>query len=170
MKTVVSTYRGFEITFDDGTGNFTAWSDNHDTEFAKPSFSSIKKGVDDYIKSNTEFRPFKALKVSRWGSSVEIKGDPITIVGIRKDNKFTYEDKDGKKRAMSKYDMKDFIVFLPKNHDLQKQILEVMEKERAFNEMVDGVRTKFNKQKKDILDKMEIVTLKDKVQELKHIE
>jgi hypothetical protein len=66
------------------------------------SFASTKKYIDDYIKENSSFKPVMVQKFETTFSSAEI----IKLVGIRKDNKFMYEDKNGKIKQLSTYDEK----------------------------------------------------------------
>lgn len=82
MKIVIENYRGWEIYFDTQKETFYAVLSEFDVDKTKQSFAAIKKSIDDYIKENVNFKPFKAI-VGGWGGYT-IK----EFVGIRKDLRF----------------------------------------------------------------------------------
>ncbi len=122
MKTEVDNYRGWEIFFDTDTEKFTAYSNSHDTEIEKGSYSSIKKGIDEFIKENETFKTFYAEPTP---GQLMYNGKKIKVIGIRKDGIFIYEDVNGKKRQLSKYDESRFMLINPENEAVLKKYNEM---------------------------------------------
>lgn len=122
MKTKITDYRGFEIYFDTEIEKFYVFSDSLDNESTIPDFSSAKKYIDDYIKTNQNFKYFYLERLD----DNQYREKKIRILGIRKDNNFVYEDKKGNKRQLSKYDERDYFVI----DDRNKPILEEIKKLR----------------------------------------
>ena len=129
MKTEVDKYRGWEIYFDTDKEGFTAYSNAFDHEVEKPSYSSIKKSIDDFVKANEAFKPFFVVcKPDKYGSD----GKRIKIIGIRKDMRFIYEDKDGKKCQFSSYGEDDYFIEQSNYKDISD----------AYNRMMDEIDAK----------------------------
>jgi len=110
MRTLIENYRGWDIYFDTVGEIFYTVSNQYDKQENKRSFSSAKKYVDDFIKENQNFQPFK-IQHNR-------TGETLTVIGLRKDNRFTLEDKD----QLSEYNESNHIVFDPKNEEYFKEI------------------------------------------------
>lgn len=145
-KIDIETYRGFEITFDTDDGKFSAWADEYDTEFAKPSFKSVKKGIDDYIRKNNEFRPFKIQKINTYGNNVDTIQPPIRVIGIRKDNRFVV-DVGGKKEQLSDHTVSQYVVYNPQNDKVIEELKSFHNREK---ETTDALRA----EKKEILGRV----------------
>lgn len=158
MNKEIEVYRGFEITINTETGKFNSWSDRYDTEFSKPSLISARKGVDEYIKNNNKFKPFKIQKVFNYGSEVELLGEVLTIVGIRKDSGLVYES-EGKKKYVSKSDFRYFAL-----HDSGNTVLK--EDLNILELNFDEVRKKYFSDKKALFSQVKAVPLTEKVREL----
>jgi len=128
-KILIENYRGWEIYFDNDKENFYTSSDDYDREKTKTSYAATKKWIDDFIKENLVFEPIIIEKRDYRGL------EQIKLIGIRKDRRFIYEGKDGKKEQLSEYYEKDY--YLPdksnddifKKIDAQKQIKEAAELE-----------------------------------------
>ena len=121
MRIEIEKYRGWEIYFDTDKENFYTISNEYDTQSERKSYSSAKKYIDDYIKENNEFKPIKVQKMpSMFGD-----GHRITLIGIRKDKAFMYEDKQGNKRQLSSYDEKDYFLVDSQNAPYFKRIEEL---------------------------------------------
>lgn len=112
MKTEVDNYRGWEITFDTDKESFTAYSNTHDSEVEKPSYASIKKYIDDFLKDNQNFKPFM-VEYDPTGYSSREKS--VKVIGLRKDNAFVGEDENGKKFQIGKYEEDSYILAVPEN-------------------------------------------------------
>jgi len=120
MKTLIETYRGFEISFDTEKEIFHVQSDNWDTQENRKSFSSAKTWIDNYIKENIDFHPIVAIKIPSNGRG------KIKLIGIRKDKRFIYTALDSdKKEQLSEYNEKDYVIYEPLLHD---PILQEIEK------------------------------------------
>lgn len=119
MKTEVDNYRGFEIRFD--TDNETFECDIDDSRSVKKSYPAVKKFIDEYIKDNSEFKPFKVEPSANasWG------GEFGTIIGIRKDGRFIIELPEGEKKQISDYEMDRYCLPNPVNEPIKKQISEI---------------------------------------------
>jgi hypothetical protein len=130
MKTIIEEYRGFEINFDTNKEMFYALSDDFDTDFYKKSYSAVKNYIDSFIKENSQFRPFKIIsKPGLYNRDAEIE-----IIGIRKDGRFIYKDKDGNKKQLSVY-CEDKYMIPHKDDDIN---LELLNKNRAQIKKLQG--------------------------------
>jgi hypothetical protein len=115
MRTEVDNYRGWQIFFDTDTEKFTAYSNIHDSEIEKGSYPAVKKGIDDFIKENETFKPITIVSTSAYRNYASHKNAKFKIIGIRKDGAFVYEDSQGKKHQLSKYDEKNYMLYDEKN-------------------------------------------------------
>ncbi len=121
MRKLITEYRGWEIFFDTDKEEFYTVSNEYDKDNTKKSFASTKKFIDDYIKENNEFKPILVQKQPSMYSDGEI----IKLIGIRKDGKFMYEDKNGKKQQLSSYNETDYFLINPENDKAFKRINEL---------------------------------------------
>jgi hypothetical protein len=55
----------------------------------------VRKSIDDYIKRNSAFKPFKAL-FKRWGGDIKV----VTIVAVRKDGGVIVENSKGEREQI----------------------------------------------------------------------
>jgi lipopolysaccharide export LptBFGC system permease protein LptF len=114
MITEVDKYKGWDISFDTDKETFFAYSSVHDSEITgKVSYAATKKYIDDFIATNETFKPFNVQRNPIGSNNLSI----ITIVGIRKDGVFVY-DENGKKNQISKYTESDIILFEPENQSI----------------------------------------------------
>lgn len=116
----IETYRGWEISFDTDNETFCAYSNLHDSEVKKQSFSATKKYIDDFIKSNQTFRPFIAfVPPDKYEGMKKIK-----VIGVRKDGGIVVEEKNGEKRKLSTYDEGKYILwddsYIPKMEEYKR--------------------------------------------------
>ena len=107
MKVLIENYRGFDIYFNTTQEMFEAEAESYDK--GSKSFAAVKSGIDEYFKNNSEFKPFKAIR--------KADGQLITIIGIRKDGRFNYEDSKGNKKQLSEYDERDYVIYNGEEHD-----------------------------------------------------
>jgi len=150
MQVKIEDYRGFEITFDTGQEKFLAISGEHDTYIDKPSFASAKKWVDEFIKENAFFKEFTAIPLP---GSYSTKGK-FKVIGIRKDGRFVAEDKNGEKYQFSEYSLRDYMVEKESNNELLDKYNSIETDRKNYNLIAEN-------SKKELIDKMDIVTLKD---------
>lgn len=134
-------YRGFEIFFDTDKDQevFYCMSNSRDTETTKKSFSAIKKWIDDYIKANTEFKP---TRVEYVGSGMFNKSKEVILIGIRKDGLFVYNDENGKKQTISKFDENDWVVYNPDNIPLREGIAKLQEEKEIIYKKIVALEKK----------------------------
>ena len=123
MRTLIENYRGWDISFDTDTEEFYCISNEYDNDKTKKTYSLAKKYVDDYIKENAEFRPFEVCTfTNQFGNKSTIK-----IIGIRKDERFIYEDSNGKKQQISDYDEKSWFLVNSENDPIELEINSIYE-------------------------------------------
>jgi hypothetical protein len=125
MRVLIENYRSWEIYFDTDNEEFHTVSNEYDTQQTKKSYASAKKYIDDYLKENQNFKPIKVQKMSSIYSSAEF----ITLIGLRKDGAFMYEDSKGNKQQLSKYNETDFFLVNSDNDVIFKE-LDLLYKER----------------------------------------
>lgn len=123
MRTLIETYRDWDIYFDPANESFTTVSDVFDEQKTKPSFSNLKKWIDEYIKSNLKFEPVWIEKKEYNG--INNSGNKLKLVGIRKDGRFTYENSKGDISQLSEYDEKYYIVSNSNNDDIRSQLADI---------------------------------------------
>lgn len=138
MKVQIETYRGWDITFDTDKETFIAVSSDYDNQETKRSYASIKKYIDEFIKENVNFTPVKVMRMSDMFNPTDI----ITLIGIRKDKAFMYEDKKGNKAQLSAYFEKDYFLVNPDNEPFFKEIEEIDEQIKALEEKRKEVKAK----------------------------
>jgi len=145
MKSYIETYRRFPIHFNTDTEAFecaakeTANWRNDDAVKSSKSYSAIKKFIDEFIKDNSTFEPFKVRKSPSYNYSTNYPNE-MKIVGIRKDNRFIYEKANGEKDQISEYDEEKYVLFNPEDDALYAKI--------AFLELrVDEARKKLEEAK-----------------------
>jgi hypothetical protein len=139
MKVEIEDYRDWTIYFDTIEERFYSVSQRDDTSKENRSYSAAKKAIDDYLRDNQEFKPFKAMHKSH----LEI----IDIVGIRKDGRYITE-RNGKKEQLSSYDEDRWIVwddaYIPVVAEIRRLQNEQRKKEDEFGDLINLERIKFN--------------------------
>lgn len=157
MKTEVDNYRGYEIRFD--TDNETFECDIDDSRSVKKSYASIKTFIDEFIKDNNVFKPFKVMA----NPLVSYGGKNGKIIGIRKDKRFIMETESGTKEQVSDYNEKDHWVvteklieslqevqpLLSERDELKKNLNKLESEIKAFYESLNA--TDLNEYKKQLL-------------------
>lgn len=146
MITEVDKYRGYEIRF--CTNRETFQCDIDDERSVKKSYSAVKKFIDEYIKDNSEFKPFKVEPNPKNGW-----GKPGIITGIRKDGRFILETDDGKKHQISDYEMDRYCLLNQDNEPLKKQIAKLKGDINSLQSQIKMLEEKYiTKTLKDIYD------------------
>jgi hypothetical protein len=144
-QVLIDTYRGWEISFDIENESFYCHSDRWDREQTKVSFAATKKFIDDFIKENTEFKPFVIEPLPSCYEKELLK-----VIGIRKDGVFMVEGRDGKKRQLSLSDEKKYILRNVDNDKFRQQAKDL-----------DVEMDKLRKEQNEILAKVTGVSLVD---------
>lgn len=134
MRVLIEKYRGFDIYFNPDQEMFEVEADSYGK--CSKSFAAVKSGIDEYLKNNLEFKPFKAIAID--------SGDIINIIGIRKDERFNYEDSKGKKQQLSDYYEKNYVVYNSEIHDQHfatLAYLKVLKDEavKAVNDCINSI-------------------------------
>ena len=146
---LIEKYRGFDIEFNPVLEKFVCvLSDEHSKESI--SFSAIKKAIDDYKKSNQDFKPFwvEPNPIGRFTSR------RLKVIGVRKDGRFVAENENGGKEQISDYNLYDYILVDASNEEATIKLQELKAKE-------ESQRLENNNARKEILSQMKIVTLGD---------
>ncbi len=148
-KITIENYKGFDIEFNIDYEKFQCVVAEDNTKESK-SFSAVKKFIDEYKKSNQDFKPFyvEANPDEYYG-----RRDTLKIIGIRKDDRFVYE-KDGSKNQLADIYLSNYIL---KKDENQKILSELGELEDELN----AYQRKCLSAKEELLAKLNIVTLKD---------
>lgn len=147
-KILIENYQGIDIEFDNAYEKFKCIITD---ELVKESisFSSVKKFIDDYIKTNQIFKPF-------WIDTIPDKYRTATlqIIGIRKDGRFIAKHIDGKQIQIPEYDLQYYMLQKEENKNALQILKELEVKEEK--QRIDN-----NKYRKEIISTLNIVTLKD---------
>ena len=151
MRTLITEYRGWEIFFDTDKEEFYTVSNEYDKDNIKKSFAATKKFIDDYIKSNFNFKPILVQNESSIYRDMEIR----KITGIRKDGDFIFEDKEGNPKRFSKYDARDYFLVNQDNDYLFENI-------RALELQSKGIGSQI-KELKEKLIKVDVRQIKEKL-------
>lgn len=149
MKVEIEKYRGHVIFFQTVTGNFTCLIAEDMAKDSK-SFKAVKKGIDDYLKDNQNFKEFMLEP----NPNVCCSGGALKIIGVRKDGRFVSQNEKGEKGQVSDYDLRNYMLQKDENIPLMNEIKSCIDEAEEFR--------KLNSQKrKEIESKLEIVTLEE---------
>lgn len=118
MKIEIEVYKDQTIYYDDNADKFICdiSIEDHSKSSKRGSLKDLRREIDVFIKDNMDFKPFKAIRKSRYG------GDEFSVVNvesIRTDKKLVitsngiYKDHVGKK---------DSIQLMKYDHDIIKEL------------------------------------------------
>lgn len=141
MRILIENYRGWEIYFDTEKETFYTYSNQYDNQQTKKSYASTKKFIDDYIKENQSFKPIKVQKMKTMYNDAKF----LTLIGLRKDGAFMYEDEKGEKAQLSKYDEKEFFVVNPKNDVYFIELERLYSEQRKISKLIEEEQSKIVK-------------------------
>ena len=150
-KILIDNYRGFDIEFETINEKFQCIITD---ELVKESisFAAVKKFIDEYKKTNQDFKPFY---VESTPSNYTYKDHKkIKIIGVRKDGRFIAEDLNGNNIQISDYYMKDYMLYVPENEKALNKLSELKQKERNLYAEIQMERAL-------ILSTVKITTLED---------
>ena len=136
MRIEIETYKGQSIEYDDDNDKFVCDISVED-EFKttkRQSLKDVRKEIDQFVKLNMDFKPFKAIEVSKYGSD---SYNEVFVEGIRTDGKYIVSQRGSSYK--SHYEQKDMVRLRVFDQDIME------EKERLEKE-VDDLR-KANSQK-----------------------
>lgn len=140
MKIEIETYLGWDITFDTDKDTFTAYSNRDDAAKERMSLTAVKKDIDDFIKSNQEFKPFFAeyLPKSFGYKSQKV----IKVIGIRKDGRFVIINHKGEKEQLSIHDESNLIALNPQNQPIWKELEKLNEQQSWLSSRISETEKK----------------------------
>ena len=147
-KILIETYRGFDIEFDTNCEKFQCICTEENAK-ESTSFTAVKKFVDDYKKTNQDFKPFWVEPTPE-----SYKRGKLKVIGVRKDGRFVAEDSKGNKGKISDYDLNDYMLLKSENEMTMNKLSELKTKE-------EQQRVENNEARKLIISEINIVTLKD---------
>jgi hypothetical protein len=147
-KILIENYRGFDIEFDTDCEKFQCIATDENVKESN-SFTAVKKFVDDYKKTNQDFKPFWVEPTPE-----RYKTGRLKIIGLRKDGRFVAENEKGEKEQVSDYNTSDYMLLKPENEIGIKLLQELKVKE-------EQQRVENNSQRKQIISTLNIVTLRD---------
>jgi hypothetical protein len=147
-KILIETYRGFDIEFDTNCEKFQCICTEESAK-ESTSFTAVKKFVDDYKKTNQDFKPFWVEPIPE-----RYKNSKLKVIGVRKDGRFVAENSKGEKFQISDYDLNDYMLLKPENEIAINKLSELKVKE-------EQQRLENNETRKLIISEINIVTLKE---------
>ena len=151
-KILIETYRGFDIEFDTNCEKFQCICTEENVK-ESTSFAAVKKYVDDYKKTNQDFKPFW-VETAPERYPERYKSCKLKVIGIRKDGRFVAENSKGEKIQISDYDLNDYMLLKQENEMAMNKLSELKAKE-------EQQRVENNETRKLIISEINIVTLKD---------
>ena len=159
MKIDIENYRGFIITFDTREEKFNCVVSTNNSKESK-SFAAVKKFIDDYKKDSQNFEPFKIEKRPDISLGYHtVRNKPLTVIGLRKDERFVIEDFDGGKGQISSYDENSYMVVNDKNNKILSDII-------ALDSEFNKIKEEYKNKKAELMIQLNIVTLKDMKEKL----
>jgi hypothetical protein len=141
MRVLIEEYRGWEIFFDTENEDFYTTSNEYDRQQSKRSYASTKKYIDDFLKENLNFKPFKIQRVRTYFSNE----DTLEVVGMTKHGVFIYIDRNGKRVQLSKYSEGEYFKQDPINESVFKAISQLYEKNKEIEKMIREESLKLKK-------------------------
>ena len=147
-KILIENYRGFDIEFDTQHEKFQCICTEENAK-ESTSFTAVKKFVDDYKKTNHDFKPF-------WVEPTpdRYKSRKLKVIGVRKDGRFVAENSNGDKFQISDYALNDYMLLKSENEMAMNKLSEL--KAKAEQQRVEN-----NETRKLIISEINIITLKD---------
>lgn len=130
MKYEIETYKGQLIEYDDEYDKFICDISIEDKwkTTKRLSLADVRKEIDNFIKLNSDFKPFKVLELNRYGSN---DFDVLVVAAIRTDGKFvTHSESSNKNKSYSsKEDMKRWMNYdseaVRKKNELNKEFEKI---------------------------------------------
>lgn len=155
-KVTIENYRGIDIYFDVSYEKFQCVISDDSFKESK-SFSAVKKHIDEYHKHNQKFKPFFVEPHPSERSF--LNSTKVEVIGIRKDGDFVVQRPDGKKERFSSYSEQRYVVSDDSNKDYFDRLKALEEEKQKY---ID----KHNSMKQGVIDKMNLITLKERKRQL----
>lgn len=145
-KILIENYRGFDIEFDTDCEKFQCIATDENVKESN-SFTAVKKFVDDYKKTNQDFKPFWIDPTPKGYKTKKMK-----IIGLRKDSRFVAENNEGGKEQVSDYDISKYMILKPENETGMRLLKELEVKK-------EQQRVENNNHREQIISTLNIITL-----------
>lgn len=129
MKVEIEDYRGQSIWYDDDYDKFVCeiTIEDRSKSAKRGSLKDLRKEIDQFIKLNLDFKPFKAIAKSSWGGD-EFK--VVEVTAIRTDNLLVVK---GNGYGTSHYGKKESEALMKYDYDIVKEQSEIeAEYDKAF--------------------------------------
>jgi hypothetical protein len=135
MKAKIETYRGVDIYFETNSEKFICEVAD-EMKIDKNSYKSTIDAIDNYFRENKNFKPIKVITnpAEMYGG---IGSGLYTIIGIRKDGRFIYEDDKGNKRQLAEHYEKSVILYSP---EMDNQLVQIAYLETLVDEANQRLR------------------------------
>jgi hypothetical protein len=117
-KIEIENYQGWTIYFDKEQDRFYSVSQSDDVDKTSKSFTAAKKAIDDYLKDNQNFKPFKVMSYGGYSGDFIVK----TIVGQRKDGRFIIQKDNADPEQLSAYNEGEWIEYKEQNTTIVERI------------------------------------------------
>jgi predicted nucleic acid-binding Zn-ribbon protein len=143
MKHFIEDYRDNQIFYDESNDKFVceilSEEEVQPKMMKRATLVDVRKSIDDYIKRNSAFKPFKAL-YSRWSDGSDTKA--VTVVAVRKDGGVTIENSKGEReqiisdvKGLRKYSES----FLREKAQIDLQIKELESQKEVLKEKLQAI-------------------------------
>lgn len=128
MKIEIEVYKGQSIVYNDDNDKFECEIElNNQVRATKRiSLKDVRKEIDQFIKVNLEFKPFKFLKKSEYGYKTF---QPFFCSAIRTDGKFVVNS-EGNEKYKSYWGQKEMALAMVYDNEVIKE-LEALDKANA---------------------------------------
>lgn len=133
---LIENYRKFDIFFNKDEETFHCVSDYYDTEQKKKTYAATKKAIDEYIKVNSEFMPFFALRYdwkfkNDFGFPTSNEKNKVLITGVRKDNRFVMDAE-----QISESDEQRYFIPVPENEPVFAELAPLIAEKEIYEKLV----------------------------------
>jgi hypothetical protein len=136
-KVKLTTYRGWDISFDLDSDRFYVVSDEYDQQEDRGSIKAAKKWIDDFIKANSEFKPFEIQKMESYDSAPT---KSVTVIGRRRDGRFLIKEGDKDPEQLSSYNEGGYIIPMAENNDAIDQIRSKQKEIKAIQTEIEALK------------------------------
>lgn len=145
MSILISTYKGFKIFFNPNSERFESIL-TEDMSKESASFKAIKKQIDDYVKTNYQFKPFYIITspTKTYSEVTEYK-----VIGINSYKHYIVEDSSKNVSTLSNYNLDEYVLKIDSNSPFHEELKAIRNEERIY---INNVKSKI----KEIVSKMNV--------------
>jgi len=141
MKIEIEQYKGQTIEYDDEHDKFVCdmtIEDNFKTT-KRLSLKDVRKEIDNFVKTNLNFKSFKVLQVSGYGFDINV----LSVEGIRNDNSFTCKNEREIERGkgytiinFDKENRRDYNKYYEYDADVIKERKAIQDEEKKYQKII----------------------------------